>query len=99
MDPHTAVAWNVCDRFMDSFGAEPVVVLSTASPYKFPAACLRALGEEPEEDEFAVMRRLNERSGVPVPANLAKLESAEVLHTDVIDKEDMLAYVLETLSK
>ena len=99
MDPHTAVAWNVCERFMDSFGDEPVVVLSTASPYKFPAACLRALGEEPEEDEFAVMRRLNELSGVPVPANLANLESAEVLHTDVIEKEDMLAYVLEILSK
>ncbi|MBR0353459.1 MAG: threonine synthase [Oscillospiraceae bacterium] len=99
MDPHTAVAWNVCDCFMDSFGDEPVVVLSTASPYKFPAACLRALGEEPEEDEFAVMRRLNELSGVPVPANLANLESAEVLHTDVIEKEDMLAYVLEILSK
>ena len=99
MDPHTAVAWNVCDRFMDCFGEEPVVVLSTASPYKFPVACLRALGEEPEEDEFAVMRRLNERSGVPVPANLANLERAEVLHTDVIEKEDMLAYVLEILSK
>lgn len=99
MDPHTAVAWNVCDRFMDSFGEEPVVVLSTASPYKFPAACLKALGETPEEDEFAVMRRLNERSGVPIPGNLANLESAEVLHTDVIEKEDMLAYVLEILSK
>ena len=94
MDPHTAVAWNVCDSFMESFGSEPAVVLSTASPYKFPAACLRALGEKLDEDEFAVMRRLHEISGVPVPENLACLESAKVLHTDVINKEDMLDYVL-----
>ena len=99
MDPHTAVAWNVCSSFMESFGPEPVVVLSTASPYKFPAACLRALGEQPENDEFAVMRRLNEISGVPVPKNLAGLESAEVLHTDVISKEDMLGYVLAYLAE
>ena len=45
------------------------------------------------------MRRLNEISGVPVPANLSGLESAEVLHTDVIDKEDMLAYVLGYISE
>ena len=99
MDPHTAVAWNVCDSFIESFGSEPVVVLSTASPYKFPAACLRALGEDPGDDEFAVMRCLNEISGVPVPANLACLESAKVLHTDVINKEDMLAYVLSYISE
>ena len=99
MDPHTAVAWNVCDSFMESFGAAPAVVLSTASPYKFPAACLRALGEHSENDEFAVMRRLNEISGVPVPRNLAGLESAEVLHTDVIGKEDMLGYVLGYLAE
>ena len=99
MDPHTSVAWNVSDKFMEKAAGEPVVVLSTASPYKFPVACLRALGLKPADDEFEVMKQLEEASGMPVPPNLAGLQQAEVLHTDVIDKEDMLDYVLGYISK
>ncbi len=99
MDPHTAVAWTVSEGFMDGEAGQPLVVLSTASPYKFPAACLRALGEEPSEDEFAMMERLRSLSGVPVPRNLSSLKEAPVLHTDVIDKEDMMDYVLSILEK
>ena len=95
-DPHTAVAWKVADDFVN--GEEPVVVLSTASPYKFPAACLKALGETPDEDEFRVMERLHELTGMPVPAQLSSLETAKVLHDDVIDKESIIAYVEQHLS-
>ena len=99
MDPHTAVAWNVSENFMKAVGDEPVVVLSTASPYKFPVACLKALGQEPGEDEFAVMEQLYEISGVPVPEKLAGLKSAEVLHTDVVKPDEMLDYVLRYLAE
>ncbi len=95
-DPHTAVAWNVAEQFGKtcSDGA-PVVVLSTASPYKFPAAVLSVLGQKAGEDEFAVMEELHARTGVPVPKNLAALREKPVRHKDVIGREDMLAYVLE----
>ena len=95
-DPPTAVAWNVAEQFGKtcSDGA-PVVVLSTASPYKFPAAVLSALGQKAGEDEFAVMEELHARTGVPVPKNLAALREKPVRHKDVIGREDMLAYVLE----
>ena len=95
-DPHTAVAWNVAEQFGKtcSDGA-PVVVLSTASPYKFPAAVLSALGQKAGEDEFTVMEELHARTGVPVPKNLAALREKPVRHKDVIGREDMLAYVLE----
>ena len=99
MDPHTAVAWNVSEQLREEAGDMPVVVLSTASPYKFPVACLKALGGTPDEDEFAVMRQLREISGVPVPQNLAGLQEEPVLHTDVIDKEEMLDYVLRYLAE
>ena len=75
-----------------------MVVLSTASPYKFPAACLKALGETPDEDEFRVMERLNELTDMPIPAQLSSLETAEVLHDDVIAKEDIISYVEQHLS-
>lgn len=40
-DTHTAVAWNVAQQYKAANPAHaPVVVLSTASPYKFPAAVL-----------------------------------------------------------
>ena len=94
-DPHTAVAWAVADAFAAAcHDGAPVVVLSTASPYKFPAAVLHALGREAGEDEFAMMAELHRLTGVPVPAGLAGLQEKEVRHSDVIDKEDMLDYVL-----
>ena len=95
-DPHTAVAWNVAEQFGKTCsGGAPVVVLSTASPYKFPAAVLSALGQKAGEDEFTVMEELHARTGVPIPKNLAALREKPVRHKDVIGREDMLAYVLE----
>ncbi len=96
LDPHTAVAWTVADQFahIHRDGA-PVVVLSTASPYKFPAAVLSALGQKVSDDEFAVMEDLHTSTGVPVPKNLSALREKPVRHTDCIDREDMLSYVLK----
>ena len=95
-DTHTAVAWQVAQDYKAANpGHNPVVVLSTASPYKFPAAVLEGLGAEAQGDEFDVMAQLHDLTGVPVPPNLADLRQREVLHHDVIDREDMLSYVLK----
>lgn len=54
-----AVAWTVADQFIHMHrDGVPVVVLSTASPYKFPTAVLSALGQRVADDEFAVMEDL-----------------------------------------
>ena len=71
-----------------------MVVLSTASPYKFPAAVLSAIGGSAQGDEFQQMARLCSLSGVPIPKNLAGLQGKAERHTGVINKEDMLSYVL-----
>lgn len=89
MDTHTAVAWGV-----DYRSEAPVVVLSTASPYKFPAAVLSALGEDADGDEFEIMRRLNALTGVPIPPALAALPTQKQRHFDEIDREEMYDYVL-----
>lgn len=91
MDTHTAVAWHVAEHYESD---APVVVLSTASPYKFPTAVLRAIGGECAKDEFEVMRQLHEMTGVPIPAALAALQSKPVRHRDVIDRVQMQDYVL-----
>ena len=89
-DPHTAVAFSVADAFP---GENPTVVLSTASPYKFPAAVLNALGHDAGDDDFAAMDTLHALTAVPVPKNLAALREKPVLHRDVIEREQLLDYV------
>ncbi|MBD5094217.1 MAG: threonine synthase [Subdoligranulum sp.] len=86
-DTHTAVAFCAARTAISS--EDPCVVLSTASPYKFPCAVLGALGEERTADEFDAMRRLTEKTGVPVPESLASLREKEIRFTQVIDKNEM----------
>ena len=95
-DPHTATAWAVAEDYVNQTGdRRPMVVLSTASPYKFPAAVLSALGEAPDENEFRAMDRLEAMTGVPIPKNLTGLEQKQERHTSVIKKEDMLSFVTD----
>lgn len=94
-DPHTASGWAAAEDYAAQTGdCRPMVVLSTASPYKFPAAVLRAIGGDTSGSEFQQMRRLSDLSGIPIPQNLADLQSKEEKHTGVIEKDKMLEYVL-----
>ena len=94
-DPHTAAGWAVAEDYVNQTGDNrPMVVLSTASPYKFPAAVLDAIGGDLSGDEFALMERLEAMSSVTVPKNLAGLRGKAERHTDVIEKEKMMDYVL-----
>ena len=93
-DTHTATGWAVAEDYRAQTGdGRPMVVLSTASPYKFPAAVLSALEENNEPEEFEKMNRLQELTGVQIPANLASVRYKKDLHTDVISKEEMLLRV------
>ena len=94
-DTHTAVAWHVAQQYKKEHPDHaPVVILSTASPYKFPAAVLAGIGVPAEGDEFDVMKQLHRVTGVPVPAQLATLRERKVRHRDVIGADEMLSYVL-----
>ena len=94
-DPHTASGWAAAEDYVNQTGDHtPMVVLSTASPYKFPAAVLRAVGVKAQGDEYAQMRQLTGATGVPIPGNLSSLQGKPERHTGVIAKEEMLDYVL-----
>lgn len=97
MDTHTAVAWKVYEDWQkEQDNGCPTVILSTASPYKFCASVLKALTkEEVSGDGFALMEKLWELTGVPVPERLAALKDAKSLHNDTINKEMMKEYVIE----
>ena len=94
-DPHTASGFAAAEDYRNETGdLTPMVILSTASPYKFPAAVLSAIGGDTGGDEFEQMERLQQMTGVPIPAPLASLKGKKDLHTDVIEKEAMSTYVL-----
>ena len=96
-DPHTAVGIKAAGDYMKDVPDDvPVVVLSTASPYKFPAPVSEAIGLEVSGDEFSQIARIHEATGVPVPRNLSSLQSRKELHKDVIDKDQVLDYVLRS---
>ena len=46
LDPHTAVATFVARKLGYPKGARALVVAATATPYKFPATCQSAFGED-----------------------------------------------------
>ncbi len=98
-DTHTAVAMKAAQDYKCAQKADrKTVVLSTASPYKFPAAVLKAIGGNTEGDEFAQMERLAEIAGVPIPRGLRGLKERPVLYRDVIDADAIVEYVRQQLN-
>ena len=94
-DTHTAAGWAVAEDYVNQTGdTRPMVVLSTASPYKFPKAVLAAIGGDTAGDEFTLMERLEAMTEVKIPGNLSGLRQKPERHTGVIDKEAMLDFVL-----
>ena len=94
-DTHTAAGWKAAEDYVNQTGDNrPMVVLSTASPYKFPAAVLSAIGGSCDGDEFSQMEALEAATNVPIPGNLAGLRQKPERHAGVIDKDEMLGFVL-----
>ena len=92
IDPHTAVAKHVLDGLAADGSAR--VCLSTASPYKFSADVLAALGTSTGGlDGFACMDALERLTGTVAPSQLSGLRTAGVLHNDVCDRAAMGNFV------
>lgn len=89
IDTHTAVGVAVYEDYKKTSGDKtPTVLLSTASPYKFPHAVLQAIFGEAPADEFEAADKIK-NMGVKQPKQIAELKTKNILHTSVCDKEDM----------
>ena len=92
IDTHTAVAKAVLDG-REAEG-RPRICLSTASPYKFSADVLAALGIKTEGlDGFACMDELERLTGTSAPTQLSSLRNAAELHASVCDQDQMEDFV------
>ena len=99
-DTHTAVAVKVYEEYAEKTGDKTeTIIASTANPYKFSAAVLKAVGDEIPEgaDEFEQVKLLIDETGEPCPPQLANLKDKSVRFTAVCNKEDMTKMVYNML--
>lgn len=94
IDTHTAVAKYVGEKCRKSIPNSKLVVLSTASPFKFPRSVGCALGVCDTEDEFDDLDRLSELSSIKIPQSLIDLKTAKIIHDTVIEKGEMKNTIL-----
>ena len=102
MDTHTAVAYKVYEDYKrNSCDETPTLIASTASPYKFANSIADAIGLDEEEggtvDEFTVLKKLSEKTGIPIPPGLKDLETKPIRHKKTIEIDEMMEAVETSL--
>ncbi len=99
LDPHTAVAASVYEKYKAAAKDNTkTVIVSTASPYKFVRCVMPAINPAWEgEDDFVLIDKLEEISGVKQPKAITEIRNAKILHDRVVDKSEMKEAVLEFL--
>lgn len=102
VDPHTAVALFCADRYAEENPGEKMLVVSTASAYKFPGAVYDSIvGESTQTSEdfgaasYEKAELLSKLSGVPVPLPLRDLFRREIRFSNIIDPEDIRLDILK----
>lgn len=99
IDTHTAVAYHVYLKYRQKTGDDtPTVIASTASPYKFANNVITAVSKDTEGTEFELVKKLNEKTNVSIPNGLKDLDQKEVLHHTVIEKEEMIDEIKNSLA-
>ncbi len=100
LDPHTAVAINVAESYFDYTKDNlQTVVLSTASPYKFPQSVLKAITGKKSEDAFKCAEILFDKTAFPIPEQIEGLRKKEKRFTEVIDRTETVSSVMNFVSK
>jgi len=95
LDTHTAVAVAVSEEAGATGDGVPMIIASTANPYKFSSDVLAAISGEPPDDEFRSIERLHELTGLPVHRAVRGLREKLVRHRKVIEISGMREAVLE----
>jgi len=103
VDTHTAVGFNIYNRYYQRSGDETkTVFVSTASPFKFAPSVMDALngaGYSNGRSDEVITKELSEESGLEIPYGLKDINKKPVLHNLLIEKENMRQTVLDLLKK
>ena len=95
-DPHTAVALYAAQTYLKESGDTiPMVVDSTASPYKFANNVFRSITKKAPSGDLEALDELTELTGVKIPYPLAGLKNRAVRFKEVCAPDDMPDRVLQ----
>ncbi len=91
IDTHTAVALKCANEYIEQSGDTlPMVVASTASPYKFAIDVLASLDPSDNSKPLEALERLSALTSTEIPAPLSGLDKREVRFNKTIEKGAML---------
>lgn len=99
IDTHTSVAVSVYNEYVQNTNDKtPVLIDSTASPYKFSKSVLEAFHiESIPNDEFEIVDKLFEITNAPVPKPILSIRDKEDRFNDSVEINDMEKVVLKQL--
>ena len=98
-DTHTAVALSAAKQYIAKTGdTKPMIVASTASPYKFANDVYRSLYNETPADPLAALDELSQKSSTEIPYPLRGIGERRVRFTDVVPAADMWKAVKDYLN-
>lgn len=101
MDPHTAVAKNVYDKYVEQTAdTTKTVIASTASPFKFNQSVIIALdglASVAGKNEFELLDQLAKRTKMRAPKSLTQLQHLPRLFHVTCEKTQMSQIVSEFL--
>ncbi|ONI44910.1 threonine synthase [Candidatus Epulonipiscioides gigas] len=100
LDTHTAVAYHGYLEYQKddkNNKSNKTIIVSTASPYKFPIGVCSALNIDINKNEYELLNTLETLTKVKIPAPLQGLEDKKILHSLICDKEEILPTIMELL--
>ena len=89
IDPHTAVAYNAYLSYKEEHNEYKTVILSTASPFKFPNVVLEAFNIVAEDP----ISMLNEKFNLQIP----KVLNYPPVVREVVDLKDAEGYIVDVI--
>ncbi len=97
VDPHTAVALCVLEKLRESGELSgPTLVAATASPFKFPVPCARAIGfgrerasDSCQGGDLELAQALASATGIELPEPIRALSGLSIQHRLVLDTDDV----------
>jgi len=94
MDPHTATCIKAYETLREK--AVPTVIYSTAEWTKFSPTVAKALGN-PVEGDIEALKWVTEHTNVSVPPMIEALFSKPIVHTVVVEKDEIKGEMLNFL--
>ena len=93
-DTHTSVAFNCAEKYVTATNdTTPMVVVSTASPYKFAADVYKSITKTQASDGTAALDELSALTNTEIAYPLKNLNTRKINFDSVIETQDMLKAV------